>query len=186
MSPLSKVKELLKCDVQDLKEKASQSFYKNLTHKQIMHHELQLSLSASKAGDKDEAANKFKLQKGPAHDLRTSLERLNPGNKIDPIGYYENRYFPFGFDDPNKVAQYHHHAHNNPNGNNNESFSNLAGKSEYLMKIQEYERKCVEENDRNLEFSNEQDFDRRQSSFIFGVTTSLNNQKSIFRYNEAN
>ena len=32
------------------------------------------------------------------------------------------------------------------------------------MKIQEFERKVVEENERNLELSNEQDFDRRQST----------------------
>ena len=56
MSPLSKVKELLKCDVQDLKERANKSFFKNLTHKQIQHHELTLSLSGAKAEkDKDEA-----------------------------------------------------------------------------------------------------------------------------------
>ncbi len=51
------------------------------------------------------------------------------------------------------------------------------------MKIQEFEKKVVEENDRNLEFSNEQDFDRRQSSQIFGLN-ALNHQKSIFRYNQ--
>ena len=107
------------------------------------------------------------MSKGPAHDLQTSLERLNPGNRIDPIGYYENRYFPFGFDDPNKIAQYHHHHHNNPQGNN-DSF-NSAVPSNYLLKIQEFEKKAVEENDRNLEFSNEQDFDRRQTSQIFGI-----------------
>lgn len=26
---------------------------------------------------------------------------------MDPIVYYENRYFPFGFDDPEKVNSYH-------------------------------------------------------------------------------
>ncbi len=151
MSPLSKVKELLKSNVQDLKERASESFFKKLTQKQIQHHELQLSISASK-GEKDEAANKFKLQKVPAMDLQASLEKLNPGNRIDPIGYYENRYFPFGFDDPSKVSQYHHHNHNIQG--NNESY-NSAVPSNYLLKIQEFDKKVVEENDRNLEFSNE-------------------------------
>jgi len=31
---------------------------------------------------------------------------------IDPIGYYENRYFPYGFDDPSKVEHFHPHHYN--------------------------------------------------------------------------
>jgi len=35
MSPLSKVKELLKADVEHLKERANKSFFKHLNDKQI-------------------------------------------------------------------------------------------------------------------------------------------------------
>lgn len=30
---------------------------------------------------------------------------------VNPLTYYENRYFPFGFDDPNKVTVYNHRHH---------------------------------------------------------------------------
>jgi hypothetical protein len=58
-------------------------------------------------------------------DERTSqiyekqLQKANKKSKdagksepLDPIGYYENRYFPYGFDDPNKVLNFHPHHYN--------------------------------------------------------------------------
>jgi hypothetical protein len=91
MSPLSKVKELLKGDVDHLKERANQSFFRHLNDKQAMHYEHQLK--------QKEAIKK-------AHGSKTAEE------SIDPIGYYENRYFPYGFDDPSKVLHFHPHHYN--------------------------------------------------------------------------
>ena len=88
MSPLSKVKELLKGDVDRLKERANQSYFRHLDEKSAKLYEQSLQRAQKKSKDTAQ----------PEH--------------IDPIGYYENRYFPYGFDDPNKVLHFHPHHYN--------------------------------------------------------------------------
>jgi hypothetical protein len=72
-----------------LKQQANQTFFNHLTKQQIYLHEQQMRLR----GDRKASSNKGGGRKG-------GEELLNP------IVYYENRYFPFGFDDPEKVALY--------------------------------------------------------------------------------
>jgi hypothetical protein len=49
MSPLSKVKELLKADVEYLKERANKSFFKHLNDKQAQHYEQLLQQKVRKS-----------------------------------------------------------------------------------------------------------------------------------------
>lgn len=135
MSPLSKVKELLKSDVDSLKKRANQSFYKHLNEKQILHYEYLLS------------------KKDPQH-FKSSVHE----DQIDPIGYYEHRYFPYGFDDPAKLQHYHPH-HFNAKGDLVEDENPVKG--DQLSKIAEFEKRDKEENDKIVEGSAEREFDRR-------------------------
>lgn len=79
MSPLSAVKQLLKRDVEELKWKANQTFFNQLTKQQISLHEQSKRLETNDS-------------------VGESI--------VDPIIYYENRYFPLGFDDPDKLHNY--------------------------------------------------------------------------------
>ena len=67
---------------------------------------------------------------------------------LDPIGYYENRYFPFGFDNPEKLQQYLREQANKPNGKGIASSQDINKNPDILASIHAYEHQAEMENSR--------------------------------------
>lgn len=73
MSPLSQIKKLALGDVEEVKRQANQAYLKQMTEKQIQHHEM--------------SKRTLRKQDRSSHEI------------VDPIGYFENRYFPVAHED---------------------------------------------------------------------------------------
>ncbi|TNV72672.1 hypothetical protein FGO68_gene7985 [Halteria grandinella] len=168
MSPVSHMKQLLKKDVPYLKQQANQTYFTHLTKQQIQLHEKTLKLSRASGNRKPSA---------------------NDAPYLDPLTYYENRYFPFGFDDPAKVTAYmnkHHRVGSkNPKAAANEDYDpeqdpeqEQGPKTEKTLKyIKDYEKKVDEILGRHIESTIEADFDRRTDMNNETNTTTIGRYK---------
>ena len=132
MSPLSQIKKLALGDDDEVKRLANQAYLKQLTEKQIKNHEMS-KRTLRKQGSRDRSS----------HDI------------VDPIGYFENRYFPVAGEDLHLYEK----SKRSLSKINEEKGQQIDEAS--LRTIKEFERIADQENEREEEANIEQDFDTR-------------------------
>ena len=69
---------------------------------------------------------------------------------MDPIEYYENRYFPLGFDDPEKLTVYQRNKVSDSTKATIEKVGTKMRDQKVLARIKEFEKKCDEQTERDI------------------------------------
>lgn len=136
MSPLSQVKRLALGDLDDVRRMANQSFLNQQTAKQVYHHEISKRTLGTNQG---------------------SLERSSK-ELVDPIGYFENRYFPIGEDE---LHLFHRQKQSLPKVIDEKDRSSTYTAEGPLDQINEFEKRIDQATDRVTQASIEMDFDMR-------------------------